>query len=230
MKHWLYTTAVVLALAAVAVPANAATSGADADCGGAFTKVDTNGDGIISSSEASSAATKEFACIDSDSSGVVSKAEWQNCGLAARLREKNDYSATKNPSGIAPEGMQMAIDVQPWEADEDFTKADADKSGDVSRDEAAKAAESEYSTLGSKMAKEDFARAYGERFAQLDANGDGSLSKDEFNKRDSVRIEASFGHLDGNDNGEFSKSEWQVAHNVNQPSGEPMTIRYYFVY
>ena len=80
------------------------------------------------------------------------------------------------------------------------------------------------------MNKEDFARAYGERFAQLDTNGDGSLSKQEFDDRNSGQVDASFSHLDGNNDGEVTKKEWQEARNTNQDSGAPVTIWYYYIY
>jgi EF hand len=115
---------------------------------------------------------------------------------------------------------------RPWTTDEQFEQADKDKSGDVSREEAAQMAQENYSKSGSQAAHEQQARASGVRFGAIDSNGDGSISQDEWSNRAQADIDAFFARLDQDSNDKLSKQEYQQAR--MQQAAEPVTVWYYY--
>ena len=224
MKHLLCTTAIAAALMTTGGMAQAAGSDnannpnkasdqqkmASMSCERTFAKVDANGDGIISTKEASNASGKEFDRLDTDKSGAISKDEWQKCGDMASINQ---------------------MDKMPLNTDQEFKAADQDKNNKVTKEEAAKSAENTYKqNSGSGQSAEEAARNYGARFAMIDTNGDGAISKDEWDNRDKAKVDTAFGNLDKDDNGKLSKSEYQEARNASQNNGKPVTVWYYFIY
>ncbi len=240
----------------------ASTVGANAGgvtCNQDLAVVDTNDDGSISTDEAVTASLKEFDRIDVDNSGTLSKSEWEHCNEQALLNSEmttatvntgagTDNGMKKNDSAMNNDkGADKTSDMakskaentapfagkNPFETDEDFSAADSDKDNQLTRDEAAKAAESAYNA-GSNEGKnrEDFARSYGARFAMIDKNGDGTVSQEEWQGRDSATIQSAFAKLDEDNNGELSKSEYQEARKAqsSDTDGKPVSVWYYFVF
>jgi len=225
MKHWMYGTA----CAGLMTFGISMAQAQDVNCNQNFTAVDSNGDGIVSTAEATSASSSEFDRLDTDKSGSISQSEWSSCSDMAMSKSANDNAAA---STSGSDGSQ------PMSTDDQFSEADADQSGDVSRDEAATAAQSAYtgSTTGNQDQattgdNEQAARNFGARFAMIDSDGDGTVSREEWNNRDNVTIDTAFKRLDSDGNGEVSKSEYQEARNVDSGSGrQPVTIWYYYIY
>lgn len=115
----------------------------------------------------------------------------------------------------------------PWSEGIRFEDVDTDKSGDISREEAAAAAEKRYETSGGSGDMESAARASGAAFTQVDADGNGSISPKEFRARDSAGIDAGFAHIDADDNGKISRSEWLKARAIAARIGPVSVWRYY---
>jgi Ca2+-binding EF-hand superfamily protein len=245
MRHFFTTAAVALAMTAIGMPAGGQQQ-QQGQCAREFSAVDSNGDSKVTQQEASSAVSGEFNRIDMDGNGTISKSEWQNCGWHTMLNTKRsnmqaaDHAPMKKDSQSASQsGGQSASTTtldekappQPWTTNEQFSKADANNDGMVSREEAAKATESAYGqAAGDDPGKEQLARQSGARFAMIDSNGDGAISQQEWQNRNKADIQTLFARLDQNNNDKLSKSEYQNVRDIGQPAGEPMTIWYYHVY
>lgn len=149
-------------------------------------------------------------------------------------------SETSVESAVNQEGLPRT-----WIAEGQFSSADQDQDGRVTREEAAKAAEESFSQSDAQLdsqsdsqsgvspsqeqSAEQTARQSGSRFAMIDRNGDGMISQQEWTNRDEANVESLFDRLDQNDDDSLSQSEFQEARNVPS-SGEPVTVWYYYVY
>jgi len=246
MKYLLSTAAVALAMATAGTRVAAQTAAQNADCSNAFKAVDANDDGKVSNQEANAAVSNEFDAIDSDGNGTISQSEWQSCGTQIHTMmdtkrsnmQASDHAPAKDGTsgsqGVATTGQSASTATlneegppRPWTTDEQFSQADTDKSGDVSRDEAAQAAEKNYSKSGSQEARAQQGRASGARFAMIDSDGNGAISQQEWNNRDQADIESFFARLDEDNNDKLSKSEYQQVR-MGQGQEEPVSVWYYY--
>ena len=84
--------------------------------------VDTNGDGIVTLSEAEASVDRQFAHLDTDKNGLISKDEFK---ATNKMAEKNlpKEIAEKHKGAISKMGAMR------------FTKLDTDKNGSLSKDE-----------------------------------------------------------------------------------------------
>jgi Ca2+-binding EF-hand superfamily protein len=231
-------------------------------CATNWTAVDSDKNGKISEAEAQAATEAEFDRIDVDSNGTISVTEWKDCGDRSaypgvpagldNLPREASSGAGEEPEGMttSPASAQAEADLQidPPETtgsigsagmsgwtDDDFTAADADKSGDLSAQEAASADRSRFDQSASDT--EDSARMSSGAFAKLDADGDGMVSSDEFSSRDQAElrtgVEARFSTLDADGDNEVSREEFknhrdQRFSEASQSDPEPTVWHYYY--
>jgi Ca2+-binding EF-hand superfamily protein len=132
-----------------------------------FSKIDTNSDGSINNSEMSALLDESssnltdslFSTLDADQDSLISSMEFSS-GLDKLNQEmKKGMDGTEGVSG-------MAGSPPPPPPDQVFDAADADEDGLVTKDELA-------SVIGNDGADID------ELFAQVDTDGDGSITRTE---------------------------------------------------
>lgn len=210
-----------------------------------FNTIDSDGDGSISQSEWQNCGTQIHTMMDtkrsnmqaSDHAPMQNQQSDQQAGqqqTGQQQAKKGQQGQQSGSQGTATTGQSASTATlkeegppRPWTTDEQFSQADTDKSGDVSREEAAKATEKNYSKSGSQEARAQQARASGARFAMIDSNGDGSISQQEWKNRDQADVEAFFARLDEDNNDKLSKSEYQQVR-LGQGQDEPVSVWYYY--
>lgn len=71
------------------------------------------------------------------------------------------------------------------------------------------------------VTKAEFTASLEARFAKMDANGDGKLTKEDRDLRRQQRQEARFTQLDADKNGQISKAEFMAGHERRAEAGKP---------
>ena len=194
--------------------ANAAT---EAD----FTRIDVNGDGSVS-------VTEWKDCGDPTAYPGNAGADPVPAGNPAETTAEDPQGPKTQATGqVSPASEQAAADLTvqppetensavaeltgrtglPWNEDDFPSALDADKSGDISAEEAAQA---ERSAAGQAEPDEAAVRRLGGTFARVDANGDGKLSTEEWSNRNSQTFNGLFGRIDADGNDEISRDEWRL--------------------
>lgn len=179
-------------------------------CRQAWIHIDTNGDGTVAGREARATLDAEFAIFDRDNNGAVTRAEWVDCP---------DDSMFGGALPPAREGIPQAPAFTEVEAD--FAKGDADRDGNLTREEAIEAARAVFARLAKGTNEVDVARAYGRRFLVIDTDGNGSIGTAEWAARDQAALAARFGRFDANKDGSISLPEWRNVVKVVIPAATP---------
>lgn len=169
-------------------------------------RLDKNGDGAISKSEAPEQVWTRLSKLDKNGDDTVSKEEFaaarQGQSGGAAMFEKAD----KNKDG------KLTQDEVPqyWER---IAKADLDKDGAVTKEEMAKArAYAEKQGKGGSSAGGGKGGNPGQAFEKFDKDKNGSLSESEV----PAEVWSKMSRADGNGDGEVSKEELIAAHKKRQ--------------
>jgi Ca2+-binding EF-hand superfamily protein len=176
MKRIILATASLAAIAAIALPA--AAHGPRGDGGkrpaGMMTQLDTDGDGKVSEAEIQAHKDAKFAEIDTNKDGVLSKDE---------MSAHHKVMAEQMKAGFA--------DGRAERVNEMFDRFDTNKDGSITRDEVTAVQSTEgarWETMRAERGSDWAAKSaemQDKRFADLDKDGNGTVSKEEF---DSARM------------------------------------------
>ncbi|KUO68862.1 MAG: hypothetical protein APF80_06625 [Alphaproteobacteria bacterium BRH_c36] len=212
-------------------------SAASSACSESWTKVDSDKNGTISKSEADAQTQAQFEQIDADGNGKISVKEWKACSApAVGDLASNSEQSQANGGQSQPTSAQSQTSTS-WDS-KSFEEADTDKSGDISPAEAANASGK---ANGSDMASaSDSALNEAGRFAAIDTDGNGSVTKSEWMDRENASGDKRFSALEKDGDGSLTKSEYQAFQNSryseaqqaqNDQDGKPEpTIWYYYFY
>lgn len=169
---------------------------------GMWAQLDANRDGKLTQDEMQTAAAEKIKAADTDGDNAASREELKAYFQAKHAQKKADRFAKKDTNG---DGV-LSNDEVPRMPQELFTKLDADGDGALSQDELS----AKFGKHGkSKAHKDPAARAarVGKRFAKLDKNADGGIARDEVPKMPEPR----FSQMDSDGNGVISSDEFAAA-------------------
>jgi hypothetical protein len=146
------------------------------------------------------ATDSEFANLDADPNGRLTRAEWTACDA------NPVFSGSFPPLVFLPDNAGAA---EPWTDDAAFDDADADDDGEVTREEATAAQRARYEGLATEVSATDVARSGGRKFLLYDQNGDGTLTASEWSGRASADVGSRFRRFDLDGDNEIHIDEWR---------------------
>ena len=229
MKRLFTTTALALATGGFAFAAQAQDGNTmSASCDAPWTKVDADGNGTVSKSEAKNHLQASFSMLDADGNGNVTRQEYRDCFVRnadmseVLKREEADFSKMD-----ANGDDEIAMNEYRDQAKDEF-----DKTRDLSSD----ATSESYQVLSSyvwltpeeaenpdtlkNMSADEAAGRSGYKFRALDRNDDDRLSKDEWTDTETPSgmneewADNRFDEIDADGSGTLSSEEfasWQPA-------------------
>lgn len=180
----------------------AGTANALSICGKTWEKADSNDDGFVEKNEASKYASTAFAHLDDNADGFVTSDEWSKCSDLTAVSKA--LSATET---TASQADQTATSLGTMHLSE-MSRADADKSGNLSRREVRESMmQSAASAKG--LSVDRVARYAGSWFDLHDENDDGRISLEELKTTKlSEKLVRRFADVDKDADGRISKREW----------------------
>lgn len=207
MKRMIPTILASTALFTAAPALAESHSGGDMAGGcGNFEPGDINRDAGLSQEEIETLRDTEFSKLDADGDGIVSRGEWAEC------EAQKQAAMTGDGEGKFEVGTWSDLNLEPndklsgeqWAARaEEAWNADQGKAQQV------------FSGADKAESAEQFAAAAVERFRSHDQNGDGVLTKSEYEStprgRDDADLDARFDQLDADDTGGISPQEYRAA-------------------
>ncbi len=185
MKHKIFIAGIVAAGTTLSAMAVLAQNGQ----GLTFAKLDSNGDGQVTADEIEQRMDAHFSNVDSDSNGVLSKAELEanaRKDSVARVRRMLAKLDANGDDQISPDEVRGRLGAH-------FAQADTDGDGLLSKAE-----------LEANASKDSVARVR-RMLAKLDTDGNGVLSRDELQggtPQDTIR------RFDEDGNGAISAEEF----------------------
>ena len=172
-----------------------------------FAKVDANQDGKITKDEAKGRLLKRFDKIDSDNNGSISTTEF--AALEQMHKGKGNHKLDFGTID-ANNDSQITKDEAKGRLLKRFDKIDSDKNGSISTTEFA-ALEQMHKSKGHKKGRGNHKLD----FAQVDANSDGVITKDEAKGRLLKR----FDKIDSDNNGSISTTEFAALEQMHKSKG-----------
>lgn len=130
-----------------------------------MSKVDTNGDGIVTRAEAETSATAMFAAMDANKDGFLTQVEMkahrdaQREEMKAKWAEKNEGKEMKPRGDRDPAKIEARKAKMEEKGAERFAAIDTDSDG--------------------RLSTVEFTAQHLEHFNKVDTNGDGSISAEE---------------------------------------------------
>ncbi|HET6373489.1 MAG TPA: EF-hand domain-containing protein [Candidatus Polarisedimenticolia bacterium] len=170
-----------------------------------FSVHDRNNDGVLSGDEIhvalDDAQYDDFAAVDSNRDGIVSRSEWRwSSDEFDRLDYNPHDGALTRQEYLSQRGTGVNADPYITSNRQGTTESEAsdrnarfrhlDRNGD------------------GKIARAEW-DGNGKSFEQLDANNNGELSRDELSRTTVAESKALFNRFDQNKNGTLSKTEWR---------------------
>ncbi|MEO0445281.1 MAG: hypothetical protein AAF191_04315 [Verrucomicrobiota bacterium] len=165
-----------------------------------FEKLDSNGDGTVSQSEAPAQAWERISKLDADGDGGVTKAEFAKMLTMAKGKGKAGAGSGKFFDAMDKDGDGGISETEAGERWERLSKLDADGSGVVTKEEMASAMQKMRGGAGGGKG------APGAMFERADKDGDGALSSSEV----PAEMWEKISKADGNGDGVVSKEEMEA--------------------
>lgn len=227
MTRLLTTTALALATSGFAFAAQAQDANTmSASCDAPWTKVDADGNGTVSKSEAKNHLQASFGMLDADGNGDVTRQEYRNCfvrnaDMSEVLKRKEADFSKMDANG----DDEIAMNEYRDQAKEEF-----DKTRDLSSDATSESykvlstyvwltpEEAESPDALKNMSADEAAGRSGYKFRALDRNDDDRLSKNEWTDTETPSgmneewADNRFDEIDADGSGTLSSEEfasWQ---------------------
>jgi Ca2+-binding EF-hand superfamily protein len=210
MTRFAYPLIATSALLA-AVPALGAEEDMAGYCQTAFYPADKDGDGTVTEKEVSAQRDAQFSQIDANGDGSIDRDEFLNCVGQAEKQKISAFSGGSADYEVG-EWSDLKLDRKEDLTAEEFAalSKEAWESGDAEM-------QSSVSYSEDAQSEEEFAAAAVDRFRKHDANGDGVLSKSEYETpaREETwsdeEMTKRFDSLDANGDGVISPMEYHGA-------------------
>lgn len=149
--------------------------------GGNFEKVDTNGDGVVATTEVEAAALAAFTKIDADADGFLSQDELKagHEGKRSGKMKREGKRAGKGKDGVNIDEWIDPAKKAEWDAMKAERQAEkAERHAEMQAKGAEMFAAADTDGDG-RWNKAEFTAVRLERFAKVDTNGDGNITADE---------------------------------------------------
>lgn len=224
MSRLLTSTAVAALIAGIA--AAAASTRAAGYCSQGWSVIDTDQDGAVSAAEFEAATAGDFAAMDADGDGMVSREEFIACHASAEPPPPFDAgngplefaAADRDGSGdvSAGEYRQAAYEAR---LESGVTGASALGTGEAADLEPSAGGDTAGAVAGLPSYDESAARA-SRHFHHLDADGDGSVSEEEWaaggGPTSPAIHERRFDAIDADGDGSLTEAEFTAARTVQR--------------
>jgi Ca2+-binding EF-hand superfamily protein len=211
------TTAIMTTTALVAAPVFASAQGMPAFCENAFHAADKNADGTLTQEEIAAMRDAEFEQLDVNDDDLINRNEFRKC-MAQRRDMAVEQAADSGDETLS--WSDLASDGSTSLTREDFAAAveAAWEGGEDSENTLFKyLAENMDDAIEDDDLEEGFAQAAVSQFQTADTNGDGILTKEEFETPMREKtfsdqgFDARFQEMDADNSGAISPQEYRAA-------------------
>lgn len=179
------------------------------ECADHFSALDANKDDRISPKEDRTVREQIFGALDKNKDDVISREEYVPCLLSNPAFRGVAQAVGKVQ--VKPVKAKAAKTGEPRRL-EQFELVDADGDGRVSSREHMEAAKADYASTGLSYGQSEASAAAGWEFVRMDVDRDGSVTPEEWHgHRDLETVaEAAFKALDGDGDGRVSRQEYDA--------------------